>query len=77
MDDPRNEKATRAGRAEDVQLAVMVPPHARDDVRRRAFEARTTVRSVVLRALVAYGVTELGEEDLVDRRLPPSPKATA
>lgn len=65
-------------RPPDVQLAVMVPPHARDDVRRRAFEESTTVRSIVLRALVACGVTRLDERDLMDRRLPASsPKTSA
>jgi hypothetical protein len=47
----------------------MVPPHVRDDVRRQAFEQGTTIRAIILRALVTIGVTKLDEADLVDRRL--------
>jgi hypothetical protein len=59
----------RDRRLRDVQLAVMVPPRARDDVRRQAFEQGTTIRAIILRALVTTGVTMLEEGDLVDRRL--------
>ena len=67
--EPEADPAARLRHRADVQLSVMVPPHARDDLRRHAFEQNTTIRAIVLRALVATGVTALGEDDLVDRRL--------
>jgi hypothetical protein len=67
--EPGTKAEARDRRRTDVQLAVMVPPHARDDVRRQAFEQGTTIRAIILRALVATGVTRLDEADLVDRRI--------
>ncbi len=59
---------TDAPRPADVQLAVMVSAGVRDDARRRAFERGLAIRAVAPRALVADGVAELDEADLVERR---------
>jgi hypothetical protein len=52
-----------------VPLAAVVPPHARDDVRREAFGQGNTIRAVIRRARAMTGATGLREADLVDRRL--------
>ena len=65
----RTKAEARDRRWRDVRLAVMVPPHARDDVRREAFGQGNTIRAVIRRARATTGATGLSEADLVDRRL--------
>ena len=63
----RTKAEARDLRWRDVRLAVMVPPHARDNVQRRAFEQGATIR-IILRTMMTTGVTRLDEAALVDRR---------
>ena len=66
MHEPKTEQLESGSKAEardrrrtDVRLAVMVPLHARDDVRRQVFKQGTTIRAIILGVLATTGVTRL------------------
>jgi hypothetical protein len=45
----RTKAEARDRRRTDVRLAVVVPPHARDNAQRRAFEQGATILAIILR----------------------------
>lgn len=52
----------------EVQLAIMVPPHLKRAIRRRAESEGVTLRGLLLRALKQAGIVDVDEMELVDRR---------
>lgn len=59
----------RASASREVQLAIMVPPHLKRVIRRRAELEGVTLRGLLLRALKQAGIVDVDETDLVDRRV--------
>lgn len=52
----------------EEQLAVMVPPHVKRAVRRRAEAEGLTLRGLLLRTLRETGIVDVDEKEIVDRR---------
>lgn len=52
----------------DVPLSAMVPPEVRQAVRQAAAAQGTTIRTILLQALVVAGIVEVAEDQIIDRR---------